>query len=241
MTNTNTKATATNATLVNALVFNNRFATARLNAEQLSAETFADWKSMVDKLHRAAYKVYCKCENNGMKVADTTVDKTEVYDAIRTILATIGEVNEHKLYANEETAITVIGYAGKRANVDAPELQFCNSRLNNLRRELKKYQELSVTDAEHKAKNIKAMEEDIEKLVLEQKELLATADMRHKMPTKTNENAFRLDVEHYLARTISGQLAKTLEELDAEEAARKEARKAAAKKRKAAKAEAETK
>ena len=96
-----------------------------------------------------------------------------------------------------------------------------------------------MSNAEHKAKTIAKMEEEIATLVEEQATLLATVDMRHKQPTKTSDNAFRLDVEHYFARTITGQLAKTLEELDAEEQARKEARKAAAKKRKAEKAKAE--
>jgi hemerythrin-like domain-containing protein len=59
--------------------------------------------------------------------------------------------------------------------------------------------------------------------------------MRIKQPTRTTSNAFRLDVEHYLARAITGQLAKTLEELDAEDADRKAKRAAAAKARKAKK------
>lgn len=231
----NTKGIATNPSLVNALVFNNRFASAKLNAEQLSAENFAEWKTLVNTLHRAAYKVYCLCENNGMKVADTTVDKGEVYEAIRGILATIGEVNGHKMYANEETAITIISYAGRRANVDAPELQLCNSRISNAKKEIRLAKEMNGINPDY----ITGLETKLEELEAERTTLLATADMRHKQPTKTSENAFRLDVEHYFARTISGQMAKTLEELDAEELARKEARKAAAKKRKAEKAKAE--
>lgn len=231
----NTKGTATNPTLVNALVFNNRFASARLNAEQLSAENFAEWKNLCTTLHRAAYKVYVQCENNGMKVADTTVDKTEVYDAIRGILATIGEVNEHKLYANEETAIAIISYSGRRANVDAPELQLCNSRISNAKKEIRLAEDMNGLNPDY----IPSLKARLAELEEERAELIKTADMRHKQPTRTSENAFRLDVEHYFARVITGQMAKTLEELDAEEIARKEARKAAAKKRKAEKAKAE--
>lgn len=228
---------ATTTTLANSLVFNNRFATAKLNADQLGAESFDQWKTLVGNLHRNAYKVYVQCENSGMKVADSTVDKSEVYDAIRVILTGIGEVNEHKLYANEESAIAIISYAGKRGNVDSPELQYCDSRIRGLRNEIKAYEALNVNDKEYKAKKLAEMNATLEELKAEKTTLLATADMRYKQPTMTSDNAFRLDVEHFFARVIVGQLAKTLEELDAEEAKRKEERKAKAKARKAKKAE----
>lgn len=221
-------------TLANALVYNNRFATEKLNAEQLGVENFAQWKNLVNGLHREAYSIYAQCENSGMKVADTTVDKTPVYDAIRVILSAIGEVNEHKLYANEESAIAIISYAGKRGNVDAPELQFCTSRLNNRKTELKKAQEINGYNADA----IKALQDDIAKLEEEKATLLATVDMRYKQPTMTSANAFRLDVEHYFARVIVGQMAKTLEQLDKEAEDRKKARQEKAKARKQAKAKA---
>ena len=83
---------------------------------------------------------------------------------------------------------------------------------------------------------ISNLKQNLATLEAEKETLMATADMCHKQPTKTSDNAFRLEIEHFFARVITGQLAKTLEELDAEEAARKEARKASAKARKANKA-----
>lgn len=222
-------------TIANLLVYNNRFANAKLTADQMGAESFDQWKNLVSALHRAAYKVYALCENNGMKASDSTVDKSEIYDCVRVILNNaIGEVKGHKLYANEETAIAIIGYAGRRGNVDAPELQLCNSRISNAKKEIKLAQEINGLNPEY----IPALEKQLAELEEEKAELLATADMRYKQPTMTSSNAFRLDIEHYFARVISGQLAKTLEELDAEEAARKEARKSASKARKAKKAKA---
>ena len=223
-----------NTTLANALVYNNRFATAKLTAEQLGAEDFANWKKLVMGLHRASYAVYCQCENNGMKVESTTVDKSGIYDAMRVILTALGEVNGHKLYANEETAIALVSYAGRRGNVDAPELQYCISCISNAKKELALAENINGYNPEA----IQALKERIETLTDEKAELLATADMRHKQPTKTSDSAFRLDLEHYLARVIVGQMAKTLEELDKEEEERKEARKAKAKARKAEKAKA---
>lgn len=220
-----------NTTLINALVFNNRFATAKLNAEQLSPENFTQWKNFVDALHRTAYTVYAYCENNGLKVENASVDKAPIYNALRSILDFIGEVNEHKLYANEASAIAIIGYAGKRGyeNSNAlkdvlDELAFENAKLNR----------------ENKAPNgkeayIASIEARIEELEARKTELLAQPDNRIKAPTKTSATSFRLDFERYIARVIVGQQAKSLEELDAEEAARKEARKEKAKARKAAK------
>ena len=79
------------------------------------------------------------------------------------------------------------------------------------------------------------MNESLEGLLEEKRNLIDTPDMKIAQPTRTNFNTFRLEVEHFLARVITGQLTKTLEELDAEEAERAEKRKAAAKARKAKK------
>ncbi len=226
----NEKSIAT-TTLADALVFNNRFATAKVNADQLGAENFATWKGLVSALHRAAYSVYVQCENSGMKVESSTVDKSDIYDCVKPILSALGEVNGHKLYANEETAIALVSYAGRRGNVDAPELQFCVSCISNAKKELTLAEKINGYNPDA----IQALKDRIDELTAQKSELLATVDMRHKQPTKTSDSAFRLDFEHYLARVITGQLAKTLEELDAEELARKEARKAKAKERKAAK------
>ena len=231
MTNEKTNVTTT---LANALVYNNRFATAKLTADQLGAEEFATWKKLVEGLHRACYAVYAQCENSGMKVENSTVDKSEIYNAMRVVLAALGDIKGHKLYANEETAIALVSYAGRRGNVDAPELQFCISRISNAKKELALAEKING----YNPQAIQALKDNIDTLTAEKAELLATADMRHKQPTKTSDSAFRLDLEHYLARVITGQLAKTLEELDAEELARKEARKAKAKARKAEKAKA---
>lgn len=227
------KKNTKNTVLVDALVWNNRFANRAINAEQILSEELSVWKSHIDVLHRASYKAYVLCENSGLKAESNAIDKTEVFNAIRAILAYIGDVNEHKLYANAEMAVAMIAYSGKRGNIDAPELQFCCSRISSLKKEIAQYEKLNVSNAEHKLAQLEKMQATLATLKDEKRELLATADMRIKQPTRTSANAFRLDVEHFLARTISGQLAKTLEELDAEEAERKEQRKAAAKARKA--------
>ena len=223
------KNTNTNQALVEALVYNNRFASIKVDGDQIGVEGFANWKNLITDLHRASYKAYVVCENSGLTAESTSIDKTEIFNAIRSILALIGDVNGHKLYANAEMAIAMIGYSGRRGNVDAPQLQFCISRLNNAKKELRDAEGVSgLADG-----YVDGLKTRIAELEEEKNTLLKTADMRHKQPTRTSENAFRLDAEHFLARVISGQLAKTLEELDAEDAERKARRAEAAKARKA--------
>jgi hypothetical protein len=220
-----------NAALINALVENNRYASVKLNAEQISAESFKAWNDKIKALHRSAYAVYEYCENNALVTEDASVNKSPVFDALREILAFIGDVKGHKLYANDALVVAIIGYAGKRGNKDSNaladvigEIKFENDKLAR----------------ENKAPNgkedyIASIEARIAELEGRKAELLAQPDNRIKKPTMTSLTTFRSDVERIIARAIVGQKAKSLEELDAEEAARKEARKAAAKARKAAK------
>ena len=224
----NKKMTIATTTLQDCLIQNNRYAGVRLNADHLGAENLKAWNTLVNDLHSAAYSVYVTCENNGLTVESASVDKSAVYTAIRAILAEVGEVNGHKLCANEELATLIIGYAGKRANSDSPELQLCLSRLRNRMKELAEYEQTNGVNPA----TIQALKDEIEELSKQKKALLDSPDNRIKVATRSSANAFRLEVEHKLARAISEQKAKTWEELEAEaEAKRKERRaKTAAKK-----------
>jgi hypothetical protein len=182
-------------------------------------------------LHKSAYVVYAYCENNGLRVENSNVDKTEVFNALRSILATVGKVNGHKLYANDEAVNLIIGYSGRRANKDAPELDILRQQQANDNRILKKYKETNGVNPEA----ITELEANIDARAESIADLLATPDMRIKAPTKTADNAFRLEVEHLVARAVAGQNAKSWDELEAEEAERKARRNAAAKARRAAK------
>lgn len=220
-----------NSTIADCLVDNNRFATRKLTAEQLGAENLRSWTDAVSKLHLAAYSIYAKCENDNLAEATANLDLTPLFDVIRGILEGIGDINGHKVYPTAELATLIIGYSGKRGNVDSPELQLARSKKANRVNELRKYQKLNGVNPEC----IKALETEIEELDNEIAELLDQPDNRIKKPTRTSDNAFRLEVEHRFARVIANQMAKSWEELEAEDAARKADRKAKAKARKAAK------
>lgn len=221
-------------TIANCLVYNNRFANAKLNAEQLSPDSLKEWTDAVASLHKSAYSVAVKCENEQVKLENPTIDKGELYESIRTALAIIGEVNGHRLHSNDAIATLIVGYANRRANADSPALQLVNSRINNNKRLLAVYEKTAGVDPA----SIQNIKDEIETLENERATLLSEADNRHKVVTRTSANAFRLDVEHLFARIITDQSAKTWEELEAEKAARNAERRAKAKARKAKKAQA---
>lgn len=211
-----------NITLQDCLTYNNRFANKLLNADQLGAEALQEWTTLVVRLHSAAYSVYALCENSNLTVESTSVDKSAVFTALREVLSAVGEVNGHKLVANEELATLIVGYAGKRGNSDSPELQLCLSKIRNRTRELKKYETTNGV----KPETIQAMKDEIEKLEKEKQTLLDNPDNHIKAPTRTPANTFRLEVEHRLARAITKQKAKSWAELEAEAEARRQARRA---------------
>lgn len=224
-----------NSTIADCLVDNNRFATRKLTAEQLGAENLRSWTDAVSKLHLAAYSIYARCENDNLAEATANLDLTPLFDVIRGILEGIGDINGHKVYPTAELATLIIGYSGKRANADSPELQLCLSKIRNRKKELAEYEKTNGVNPNA----IEAMKGEIAALEEEKDALLAQPDNRIKKPTRTSDAMFRLEVEHRFARVIAEQMAKSWEELEAEAEARKAERKAKAKARKAAKKNAE--
>lgn len=218
-------------TIANCLVYNNRFATAKLNAEQLSPEALKEWTDAIASMHKHAYSIAVKCENEQVKLENPTIDKGALYDSIRAVLSLVGEVNGHRLYANDAIATLVVGYANRRVNADSPELQFVKSRIANNKRLLAIYEKTAGVNPEA----IESLRNEIDTLVNQRDALLSEADNRHKVVTRTSVNAFRLDAEHLFARIITEQAAKTWDELEAEAEARRAERNARAKARKQAK------
>ena len=224
------KNVTTTTALVDCIVDNNRFATRKLTAEQLGAENFRNWKDLIADLHRVAYIAYSECENNDLAIDSANIDLSPIFNSLRTILAQFGEVNGHKLSANAELATLIIGYSGKRANADSPELQLVNSKIRNRTKELAEYENTNGVNPE----SIKALKDELAELKDKKSELLEEPDNRIKKPTRTSTDMFRLEVEHRLARVVAEQKAKTWEELEAEAEAKRQARRAATKAKRAA-------
>ena len=169
-----------------------------------------------------------------MRVENSTVDKSEIYATVRAILNAFGEVKGHKLYANEETAIIMIDYASKTGNKKDPKFAYAEDKLNNRKKELKRLESINGVDPAA----IAELKAEIAKLTTDLDALKETPDMKIKEATMASEQSFRFNAEHYFARVITGQMAKSLEQLDKEDEERKARRKATAKANKANKANA---
>lgn len=203
--------------LVNGLVYNNRFATTSISSSQIGDEDMKVWKSLIDDLHKSAYTLYAFCENNNLQAESAEVDKSAVFSALRPIMTELGDVNGHRMLANAELATLIIGYAGKRGNSDSPDLQFCLSKLRNRQKELAEYKKTNGVNPEA----IQHLEDEITQLEQEKKNLLDAPDNRIKAPTRTSSNAFRLEVEHRIARAIADQQAMSWEALEERDKERK--------------------
>lgn len=229
------KKITTTTALVDCLVDNNRFANRKLTSAQIGAENLRNWQELIADLHKGAYSIYVKCENSDLATATQNMDLTPVFEPLRAIMSEFGEVNGHKMTANAELAVAIIGYSGKRANSDSPELQFCLSQINNRHRELRQLEGLNGVNPDA----IAALKTQLEELATQKSDLLNAPDNRIKEPTRTKAETFRLDVEHRIARAIAGQLAKSWEELELEAETKRQAKRAkTAEKRAKAKAEA---
>lgn len=224
-------------TLQDCLTYNNRFAPVKLTAEQIGAENFKVWTTLVKGLHNASYDVYELCENNNLSVDSDKVNKDSIYKALRDILVELGEVNGYDLKANEEIATLVIGYAGRRGNKDSAAVQFIDTQIRNIKAELRQAEKFPNGITEGWVEKKQAEQAELEE---KKKALLDEADNRIKKPTPTSDSAFRLDFEHRLARVINNQKARSRAEIAAEREAQRKARRATTKAKAKAKAETKT-
>lgn len=185
------------------------------------------------RIWREAYHLIAVYHDNDLTA--TTIpnaDKEPLYGAIRDLFSMLGPVNGHPLMVNDAVATMAMAMACKTVNVPHGRCETAESERKNYRKRLNEYM---------KAPNgvnpdaIKECQDAIEALNAEIKDLEQIPGMKTVEFTRVAFNAFRGDFEHYMSDVINGQLAKSSEELDAEEAARKEARKQAKKAKAAAK------
>jgi hypothetical protein len=212
--------------LVNGLVYNNRFANLKIGSDNLNEVDLKEWKTLIESLHKSAYSVYAFCENNNLQVDSSEVDLSTVFASLRPIMAELGDVNGHRMLANAELATLIVSYAGKRGNSDSPDLQFCLSKLRNRQKELAEYKKTNGVNPEA----IQHLEAEIAQLEEEKTALLSAPDNRIKAPTRTSSNAFRLEVEHRIARAIADQQAMSWDALEARDKERKKKNKKSGKK-----------
>jgi len=203
----------------NSTIANNKEAT--INGGQVGIDTYATWKTALENAHRNFYKYECATIIASIDPDKSTKDaKSEAFKSLQAILDLVGEVNGHALHKSEE----LLNNLSKYSILDRKQLtgnaEFINSQLKNLKAEFNKpnngASEEWIADME---KRIAAKEEEL-KLAKKQ------TDSASKFKTRAKYGTFATKMECALAQIIKGQEAKTWEELEAEEQARKDAAKA---------------
>lgn len=217
MKNTNTSLIA------QALVDNREFKSARISAKLLGDYALArKWQNAVKALRIPAYRVAAHRHDAMGDTAENAVviDQTPLYTALRTVLDLIGEVNGEKLNV-KNCAEAIIAEVHRYRVVDiTPEMAHARA----MRSEASKAVKEAETDEELAEAN-----SALELWKDECKRLESEAGNCKKVFEAQTESAFVNRVEMLLGDAISGQLAKTAEEVEAEMLAKAEARKAARK------------
>lgn len=203
----------------NCTIMNNREAT--INGGQIGIDAYAVWKNALENAHRAFYKYECAIITASINPEKSAKDATaEAYTALQTILDLVGEVNGHPIHKSAD----LLNVLSKYAMVDKKErignAMLIQSQIKNLRSELRNVNEGVSEDW------IAAKEQE---LTAKQEEL-RLADKQSESASKYNTRAkygtFASKMECALGKIVKGQEAKTWEELEAEEQARKDAAKA---------------
>lgn len=208
-----------NALAYNSTIMNNKAAT--IDGGQIGVEDYGSWKTALENAHRDFYKYECAIITASINPEKSAKDATvQAFNSLQAILDLVGEVNGHTI----RKSVDLLNVLAKYSMVDKKErignAMLIQSQIKNLRAELRDVNDgvpQDWIDAKEKELNTK-MEE------------LRLADKRTDSASKYNARAkygvFATKMECALAKIIKGQEAKTWEELEAEEQARKDAARA---------------
>lgn len=208
---------------------------ARVNENRVSVELFANWMALEKVAYNALYD-YAEARER-VKVAkshgeDCTIDKAisdSAFSALRSLLNAIGEVNGHKLIANDDMLIDVCAcvYTVKKPLVGEAFTQA--SIVANLRKEVNGF--ANGMNPEYVQAKTVEFEAAKVKLALLKKQVHSCDNKKER--AKFDE--FRLSIENELARVANKQEMTPRAELEARDAALKAERAAKRKANKQAK------
>ena len=210
-------------------------AKARVNSDKVGIDTFAQWRAIENIAFESFYKyadARRKSANQGEKATVDAAITANAFASLRNLLALIGDVNGHKVFANTDMLNTVTSVSMVVKKPLAGEALTQKSIVDNLKKQVDGIRE--GMQADYIAK-ITADYETAKIKLAELKKLEGSCSTEH---TRANTNAFYLALENELATIINEQNAKSWEELEAEAAAREAERKAKRKANKNAKKQA---
>lgn len=205
---------------------------ARVNSDKVGLELFAPWRVAENNAFEAFYK-YADARRKSARAGENAPIDADItakaFKALRDLLALIGEVNGHKVYANDAMLNAVAGCTMRKVKPLAGEAMTQASIVKNLRDEVNNIHNGMNPDYVAKITN------DYEIAKVRLAELKKLDGSCATVYTRVSNNAFYLALENELATIVNAQDAKTWEALEAEEAERKANRDARRKANKLAK------
>lgn len=224
------KKTIASALMDNMTVSNS--SKAKLTAEVVGVEEFANWKFAETVAYEALYR-YASARNNAAHLGETaTVDAKIVSNAMQSIqmmLDCVGEVNGHPVCKNAAMLDVLAECVITAKKPLAGEAFKQDSIVKNFRAQLKEVND-GMSD-----EYVEQLNADYVAAKIKLDELKKLENSCTTVYTRVTFNSFRSKIEQAMGAIVSEQEAKTWEELEAEKEERRKARRArTAEKKKAA-------
>jgi hypothetical protein len=206
---------------------------AKITGDKVGAENFVKWKSAMrialDKFY--GYKHAVDLVAHG-KEADVAGAKTAAMNALQEILDLVGTINDHTIVKDEDLFQEFAKYAVAEKTELMGDALYAQSVLKNIKDELKSTAGANSEWLEAKNRELVAAEAAFA-------EAKKTMGSGKPYDTRAAFGTFCTNFERKLAKIAHDQSMKSVEELNAEEEARKAAKREARKAAKAAKKAAE--
>ena len=207
-------------------------AKARINATKVGIDVFAEWRVAENNAFEAFYR-YADARRKSARMGENAVIDAEIVNnafvALRKLLALIGDVNGHKVFANDAMLNAVSGCTMVIKKPLAGEALTQDSIVRNLREQVNNIH--AGMNPEYVAK----ITNDYEIAKVRLAELKKVEGSCTTVHERVSNNAFYLALENELATIVNEQDATPWEELEAAAAARKAERDAKRKANKNAK------
>lgn len=191
---------------------------ARVNSAKVGIDIFAEWRVAENSAYEAFYRYVDARRKSARAGEDAVIDAditANAFNALRKLLNLIGEVNGHKLFANNAMLDAVAGCTMRKVKPLAGEALTQKSVVDNLRAQVNDIHTGMNPDYVAKITN----DYEVAKVRLaELKKLAGSCTTEHE---RVSANAFYLALENELATIVNAQDAKSWEELEAAAAARK--------------------